>query len=711
MKKIFLFLSFLAVVLTGFSQIKITQMPTYNGAGDSAWVAIVIGNVNYKIYGKNLTRSDVDSVKVSNDSVFYYKWNGIKFLAGVVNGGGSSSYAFSNGITETAGAVKLGAALTQNTVFSNRSFGFDFGTSASRLSYFKTYTRNGILLRDSISNGYSPFLDLSSGNAALQGKRITVFGDDKVTVQADTVLVDATDFNVLNRGVSSDTTTYKIFTIDPVTGKTRYSNWTQGSTSSVIIDSLTFQSPLDRVGNVIFIHQDWPVFDANRIQTFDVEANEPCDGCFLGFDSTNIMLRWMRPDSAEIEALEANRFGVSGEDASATQNRYVNFHNTRTFELDSVNSLVMGRSGITRLFFNSASGGVYSPDGTNSVQASDGVVTMYYNNGQNFLEEYADSTLSRRRISYPWNLHGTFNQFSLVDKKYVDSLVATVGGGTPGIDDVLAISQSITASRTLDRAGQNLLIGAAGASYVDFRDAYTEIQAYTDATHYGYIGVYRGVGGSISMLSKSASTWSLFDLGNDGTIRLGTNTGDAININNSNEIKFGAYGTGSITGTPAYGAAWDASGNLIEVALGGTDTNFGTDDITFTADRTHNAAANDLNITNLGEFKFSRPSNTAYAELNSSNVFITYGATGGDETFIQSGNGSYQLQNYDASKTFTLSVSKSTISFDVWNGASFDPILFIIKGMPVYADNAAAAADGKAVGTLYRTGDDLKIVH
>lgn len=42
---------------------------------------------------------------------------------------------------------------------------------------------------------------------------------------------------------------------------------------------------------------------------------------------------------------------------------------------------------------------------------------------------------------------------------------------------------------------------------------------------------------------------------------------------------------------------------------------------------------------------------------------------------------------------------------------NFNAAAIVIADVPVYADNAAAVTAGLAVGQLYRTGDNLKIVH
>ncbi len=42
---------------------------------------------------------------------------------------------------------------------------------------------------------------------------------------------------------------------------------------------------------------------------------------------------------------------------------------------------------------------------------------------------------------------------------------------------------------------------------------------------------------------------------------------------------------------------------------------------------------------------------------------------------------------------------------------NFNAAAIVIADVPVYADNAEAVTAGLAVGQLYRTGDNLKIVH
>lgn len=43
--------------------------------------------------------------------------------------------------------------------------------------------------------------------------------------------------------------------------------------------------------------------------------------------------------------------------------------------------------------------------------------------------------------------------------------------------------------------------------------------------------------------------------------------------------------------------------------------------------------------------------------------------------------------------------------------ANFSATAIVIANVPVYADNDAAVTAGLAVGQIYRTGDNLKVVH
>lgn len=64
------------------------------------------------------------------------------------------------------------------------------------------------------------------------------------------------------------------------------------------VDSLNFNNGVYRTGNNVYAHYEWPIWNANRIQSFFIEAlANPRHGYFLGMDSLAGVVRWMRPDS------------------------------------------------------------------------------------------------------------------------------------------------------------------------------------------------------------------------------------------------------------------------------------------------------------------------------------------------------------------------------------------------------------------------------
>lgn len=80
---------FLAFSITCFSQtMKISEMTTYGGNASEAYVPIVIGTVNFKTLGKNLVAGKIDSVKISNDTLYTYS-NGTRRFIGVMASGGT----------------------------------------------------------------------------------------------------------------------------------------------------------------------------------------------------------------------------------------------------------------------------------------------------------------------------------------------------------------------------------------------------------------------------------------------------------------------------------------------------------------------------------------------------------------------------------------------------------------------------------------------
>lgn len=128
-------------------------------------------------------------------------------------------------------------------------------------------------------------------------------------------------------------------------------------------------------------------------------------------------------------------FGL--QDNTAGQNRAVNFHNTYSFNLDSVDVFGVGRGSVQRIWMNSSASGISSPNGLNSVQTSNVVSGLSVNGNDNYFWMYNDSIDSKKRISYSSNINGSLTRNSLVTKGYTDSLIAaflaTPGGASGSV--------------------------------------------------------------------------------------------------------------------------------------------------------------------------------------------------------------------------------------------------------------------------------------
>lgn len=61
--------------------------------------------------------------------------------------------------------------------------------------------------------------------------------------------------------------------------------------------NLSFNNGLEKIMDEVHATYWNPMWNANRIQGFYVDATTPGNGYFLGFDSTAGIVRWMRPDS------------------------------------------------------------------------------------------------------------------------------------------------------------------------------------------------------------------------------------------------------------------------------------------------------------------------------------------------------------------------------------------------------------------------------
>jgi hypothetical protein len=113
-----------------------------------------------------VSNSGVDSIWIVDggsdaDTLRYRRW-GVTYAAGLISGGGGSSYTFSNGVKESAGTVKLGGALTESTHIWNNKFKHSYKTTAtdSISIYTDTYYGDPALFIERKGTGINNYLQL-----------------------------------------------------------------------------------------------------------------------------------------------------------------------------------------------------------------------------------------------------------------------------------------------------------------------------------------------------------------------------------------------------------------------------------------------------------------------------------------------------------------------------------------------------------------------
>ena len=95
-----------------YAQIPISNLPsTTNTVG--AYIPVARNGYNYKIITDSLTNKKVDSLKVSGDTLYYYKNNGTRYFVGVIVGGsGSDTTSLSNRINLKVSIADTAAMLS-----------------------------------------------------------------------------------------------------------------------------------------------------------------------------------------------------------------------------------------------------------------------------------------------------------------------------------------------------------------------------------------------------------------------------------------------------------------------------------------------------------------------------------------------------------------------------------------------------------------------
>lgn len=197
--------------------------------------------------------------------------------------------------------------------------------------------------------------------------------------------------------------------------------------------------------------------------------------------------------------------------------------------------------------------------------------------------------------------------------------------------------------RPMETSAGDIQLGYFNAADGVSRDI--DIKFYTggDTTVNGFEGdarIFRGSGAN-----------GIFEIANAGTGGIRFQAGAAMSgVTNEFRLADGGaltaseYGSGTFTGTATYALQVDASGNIIEGALGGggSNTNFAEDDLTADADRSHDFAQFDLLIDNVTDLTLNAEDNVyirANESLNSNTFLRGFGTATQSTWFLRAHDG------------------------------------------------------------------------
>jgi hypothetical protein len=235
-------------------------------------------------------------------------------------------------------------------------------------------------------------------------------------------------------------------------------------------DSLTFSGGLERFMNDVTAKYYVPMWNANRIQGYYVDAGRPGNGYFLGFDSSNGIYRAMKPDS------------VVGAGPAHTLQQVTDAGNTTTNTIDA-NKFTVGVNYVTlQKIWNASVTGMGGSLQLKSTDAAKYATLQYSGTAQNpffLLPEtgFGTDTLATLRnvraasgVSYS-NGYGlnlatsvfSVDTFSITTRAYrkkgLDSLAALISSGSNWANANLTIAGSTTRQHVIS-VGSTINVGS-----------------------------------------------------------------------------------------------------------------------------------------------------------------------------------------------------------------------------------------------------------
>lgn len=216
-------------------------------------------------------------------------------------------------------------------------------------------------------------------------------------------------------------------------------------------DSLHFTSGLTRLGNNVSPDYYLPMWNANRLQGYYIDAGRPGNGYFLGFDSSDGIARWMKPDSV-----------VGGGVASTLQD--VTDAGNITTNTIAADKYTMTAGGVNYTTLQK----IWNA----SVTGMGGSLQLKSTDAAKFANLLYSGTIQDQFFLLPETGFGTDTLATLRD---VRAAGGTGGGSTPGLFDVIDMNQ-------VGGGYKNIDLGAGG---INFNNGTIQLSDYGGGTIVG----------------------------------------------------------------------------------------------------------------------------------------------------------------------------------------------------------------------------------